>query len=519
MGLNLKISLIHLDVHYKAPDHNRSNLIELNRKAAEKSQLLVNTEMAVSGYSFQSMEDIDGYVESATGPTLTLLKEIARTYGTYICIGFAEEDERTGIYYNAAHVIGPEGKTVCRYRKINAEARWACPGAGTQDNTFDTPWGRIGVLICSDTYHGLLPRQTALRGAKMILVPANWPASGIDPQNIWKARAMENGVYVVACNRSGRDRTMSCDNAWSCAFTPGGKKIVARCSSGSSIVSFQVTLKHGQLPGQDNRKKLETRKPELYRPIYLDMRHSDYGGSDFTSYYEMPRPGKFSVTSFAGESQQSNISESLLNEMGKKQGRPGFHCFLLPRIFDRQSLSIFSSQPALKKLPEHIAVFVGYKENNGETGTLLILFQGERHWYQNTHHEKSNISNNNQSFPAIVDMGPLRVGVCCENELVHPETAVACSKLGCDLLLVSAGSLDNSAPLVFGVKSVEQTAIAVAGKNMAFICEPPQGHQPWREKKILKQGVCRMTLHSKRTRKKRFQDRVDFDLLLTTKKV
>ncbi|ETR72624.1 MAG: Nitrilase/cyanide hydratase and apolipoprotein N-acyltransferase [Candidatus Magnetoglobus multicellularis str. Araruama] len=318
--MELTLSLIHLNVRYKEIESNRKELIELNRKAAKKSQFIVNTEMAISGYSFTSLIDIDAYVETENGPTLLALKEIAKTNNVYICIGFAEKDIKTGILYNAAHIIDPSGKIICKYRKINAEARWACPGEGNQDNTFETPWGKMGVLICSDTYYGLFARQTALRGAQMILIPSNWPSSGIDPRNIWRARAMENGIYMVACNRSGKDRLMSCDNAWSCAYTPGGDEILSQRSMDSTILSFQIPLLNGKLTNTYRKNVLKTRKSELYHSIYLDMRHSDYDGGDFTSYYNMPKPGKYSIISFA--------KEILSKSLSSKKDNGLYDCFL-----------------------------------------------------------------------------------------------------------------------------------------------------------------------------------------------
>lgn len=507
MEKTLNISLIHLNVKYKEPDKNRARLIELNREAAKKSRLIVNTEMAVSGYSFQSLDDIAGYAEPGTGPTITALREIARTYGTYICIGFAERDEPTGIFYNAAYVIGAEGEILLRYRKVSAEAKWACPGSGVTDNTFETPWGRVGVLICSDSYFGLFARQTTLRGARMILVPANWPETGLDPRNIWKTRAMENGVSVVACNRGGKNRLMTCDKAWSGAFTPTGEEVFSRCSFDSVIFSFEVPLENGQLPGSYRAKRMEERTPRFYRPIYLDTRNSDYGGGDFTSYYEMPEPGASSVTCFAGDFHNMAAWPRLVDAIENVQQAPGFHCFILPEIsggLERESLE---NNPVFKSLPENVAVFTGYREENGDSGVLMITAKDKKKWHPNSEDKDG-------AFPILTDVGPLRVGISDTSKLVHPETAMAYSKLGADLILVSAGRLDAASPLLFGAKAIEQTAIAVAGHNMAFICEPPEGHQPWREEKILEPGICHMDLNSEKTRKKRFLDRVDFELLL-----
>lgn len=81
------------------------------------------------------------------------MAEIAREHSVFNGIGLAERDDDTGIYYNTAIMIGRDGTRVCRHRKINAEMRWACPGDPKQVNTFETPWGRMGILICSDTYY------------------------------------------------------------------------------------------------------------------------------------------------------------------------------------------------------------------------------------------------------------------------------------------------------------------------------------------------------------------------------
>ena len=224
---SLKIGLIHLNVRHGRPDINKEELLRLNRRAAEAGAgIIVNTEMAVSGYSFQSRDEISNDVESLDGEFVHAMAGIASRYGVYIVLGCAERDDETNIYYNAAAAFSPEGKTVRRYRKNSAEARWACSGNPLDDNTFETPWGRAGLLICSDTYFSALARMTALRGADIILVPANWPEGALDPCLLWQTRAYENGVYIAACNRCGTDRKMTFDSAASCVYAPSGKMLL-----------------------------------------------------------------------------------------------------------------------------------------------------------------------------------------------------------------------------------------------------------------------------------------------------
>ncbi len=183
MPLSLKVALLHMAVTHKDPTANRKVLLTLIDKAAgEGAQLIPAPEMALSGYSFDHRGDIAPYTEAVDGPTLTQIGERARLHGVFICVGLALSHPSTGIFTNSAVAVDPDGRVVCRYDKINAEGRWACPGDPRRNNTFETPWGRMGILIFSDTYHSLLPRVTALRKVDLLLVPANWPPTGINPK-------------------------------------------------------------------------------------------------------------------------------------------------------------------------------------------------------------------------------------------------------------------------------------------------------------------------------------------------
>ena len=277
MDNSIRIALIHLNVHYKKPEINRSNLFRFNLEAAlQEADIILNTELSVAGYSFNSREDISEYVETGTGLTVMGLADIARQHSKYIGIGLAERDDTTGIYYNSAIMIGPDGRQICRYRKINAEIRWGCPGHSKQENTFDTPWGRVGILICSDTYYGLFPRSMALKGVDLLWVPANWPPEGIDAKEVWRARVLENGFFLAACNRSGKDRIMNCRDAISCVYDPQGREIFSASSEESSVFFADLPLdENGKLRGVLHGEKLENRTPVRYAPIYLDLRQVD----------------------------------------------------------------------------------------------------------------------------------------------------------------------------------------------------------------------------------------------------
>ena len=89
----------------------------------------------------------------------------------------------------------------------------------------------MGILVCSYTYYGLFARSMALKGVDFLWVPANWPPVGIDALEVWNARVLENGFFLAACNRTGKDRVMDCRGAVSCVYAPiySAKRVDDHC--------------------------------------------------------------------------------------------------------------------------------------------------------------------------------------------------------------------------------------------------------------------------------------------------
>jgi len=55
----LTVALVHLNVRYKHVVENRRTLLQLNKEAAQKgADIILNTELALSGYSFRSREEV-----------------------------------------------------------------------------------------------------------------------------------------------------------------------------------------------------------------------------------------------------------------------------------------------------------------------------------------------------------------------------------------------------------------------------------------------------------------------------
>ncbi len=502
MKKSLKLGLLHMEIVHKQPEANRACLVKLAKKAADRGAgIILAPELAISGYSFYSPEDVMPFSETADGPTTMALAEVAARHGVFIAFGLAEKAKNSAVVFNSALVLDPDGKIACRYRKINAESRWACPGDPVQNNTFDTPWGRVGLLICSDTYYSLMPRITALRGADLLLVPANWPPAGLDPRELWSARALENGFALAACNRTGIDKVMDCRKASSMVCDNQGQHLAASLGPGSRILLVDLPLnRNGCLESRIRHQILAKRHPDQYSGCYLNL----HPVKDLTSFFNLPPAGKLNLLAVVPLPRQSPVEALNLN-LAASQPAKGTLC-LLPLLNNQtQELEALEAASGRWQLSACTCTI------NGGFRTYYLFESGRlsAKW------EIPLWPTINGTSPAEFDFGPARIILSCLAALHHPEPALAASKHGGDLAIAIESSMGSQDRLLAGVRSIENLAIAVSAKNQAGIWLPPEGHQRWGETLAGPGKTCSQVLDTGRTRAKRFQDRVDFKTLLT----
>jgi predicted amidohydrolase len=482
----LDIALLHLGIEPKAPSRNRQELVRMAEQAADGgASIIVAPELAVSGYLTECRAKVSPFVEDLDDETASLLAEVARRRAVYLCAGFAERDSRTDIYYNSALVFGPSGAVVAHHRKVLCERRWASPGCVTDKSRFDTQWGRVGLLICADTYSSLLPRTQALHGVDLLLVLANWPDCGLDPRELWRARALENGFGVVVCNRTGADTTLDFSPAHSYAVTGGGAALADLAAPESAICHVHYPLQDGVLASAPRDTILERRSPEAYAALSLNVN----GLAGFSGMWGLPEAGKLVVECVAS-------AERLPVSAGKGD---------LPRVIIAPPGGTALDHAQVSALTGSGPIAVVATVRTGESGcpvyglyanNALVALSADR--------------------PAtMVDFGPARIALAWPEALRHPELSVALSKQGCDLVVAAtAGTLSQDDRLVLGVKSLDRLALAMVGANGASICVPPLGHGRWEEETLDASGKCRREIDTAVMRRKYFEDRVDLPVLL-----
>ena len=99
--------------------------------------------------------------------------------------------------YNTAVLIDPDGKLIGKYRKHRLGHESVRNTPGTETPVFNTPFGKIGIMICADRQDAGLVKRLGDGGAQLLICPSGgmFGAKSNDP--IVQARSKENGIPIL----------------------------------------------------------------------------------------------------------------------------------------------------------------------------------------------------------------------------------------------------------------------------------------------------------------------------------
>ena len=169
----LKIGMGQLLVEGGEPERNLKRAGKMLEDAAEKScRLVLLPECLDFAWTHPSAKT---EAQPIPGPYSDILCKLAKTYNLYLCAGLTERSEDK--VYNTAIFISPEGNILLKYRKINVlTVAQDIYSIGQTLSVVKTPFGVVGVNICSDNYIDSLDigHTLARMGAQIILSPSSW---------------------------------------------------------------------------------------------------------------------------------------------------------------------------------------------------------------------------------------------------------------------------------------------------------------------------------------------------------
>lgn len=144
------------------------------------------------------------------------MSAVARAEKVYVVFGALEyvrpDGGDRGACHNCLYLYGPDGSRLGTYRRTTPPGPWIYKGgqfwdfdyqAADELPVFDTEFGKVGLLMCSEVYVPELSRIMALKGALITLLPAglwSWQLHDTWRTLLW-ARAIEN-LMITATSRN-----------------------------------------------------------------------------------------------------------------------------------------------------------------------------------------------------------------------------------------------------------------------------------------------------------------------------
>lgn len=253
----MRLALVQTDIVHGDPSANLANV--LAHRARLDADLVVFPECAITGY---------GAADAAEARRLAIEPEfLDPLVGKGILVGALQREGDA--VHNVATLFLPDGSRH-EYRKTHlpfmGADRFCTPGDAL--DPVDTPWGRIGVLVCFDLRFPEPARTLALRGADLIVVPTNWPQGAeVSADHIALARAAENRVFVATCNRVGDERGFRFIGRSKIVGIDGG--VLAAAGAGEETLAADLDLALARqkrrivAPGEYETDAF-ARRPDLY---------------------------------------------------------------------------------------------------------------------------------------------------------------------------------------------------------------------------------------------------------------
>ena len=281
------------------PSHIRKNLdraIELIDRVASwnPSKIYVLPEFFLTGASGigNSAEATELMAVRIPGPEIEQLCELAKRVDAYIA-GMVWEvmDDWPDRYWNTGFILSPDGEVVLKYHKHYDPTAKTKPGDVLteyidrygRDALFpvvDTPYGRLGCLICYDINFPEMARCLAMQGAEILLHPTSEGRAPFLREDVggWeigkRSRAYENLLYIVSTNQGqflGSDFPKDRMRGRSQIIDFHGQVVNIAETTGETILQADIELERlRQKRGQMQMNFLAQLQPHIHAPFYAE---------------------------------------------------------------------------------------------------------------------------------------------------------------------------------------------------------------------------------------------------------
>ncbi|OLN23563.1 carbon-nitrogen hydrolase family protein [Domibacillus antri] len=237
----LKAAAIQMSCILGNKEANLQKAESLILKAVKKgAKLVVVPELFSTGYRVEE-QDV-ALAEVIPDETADWFCRIAREHQIYLIGAILEKSVVNGNIYDTAVAAGPEG-LIGSYRKIHLwDAENTRFTKGEDYPVFDLGFARLGMQICYEVGFPEGARILAMQGADIVVYPSAFGKARLYAWDIaTRARALENGLYVIASNLTGTEKEETTFGGTSRIINPMGT-VLAEAGQDEEVIVSEIDL-------------------------------------------------------------------------------------------------------------------------------------------------------------------------------------------------------------------------------------------------------------------------------------
>ncbi|CDM59418.1 MULTISPECIES: carbon-nitrogen hydrolase family protein [Rhizobium] len=251
------------------PERNAAAMARLVREAAGKGATYVQTP-EMTGMLQRDRAAAKALLRDEANDVIVRTgSELARDLGIFMHVGSTAIALNDGKLANRGYLFGPDGKILNRYDKIhmfdvdldNGES-WRESAAyrpGSEARVLSLPFAEVGFAICYDVRFPALFRAQAVAGAEVMTVPAAFTKQTGEAhwEILLRARAIENGVFVIAAAQAGRHEDGRETFGHSMIIDPWGRVLASAGPTDEAVILAEidpaaVKAAHDKIPNLKN---------------------------------------------------------------------------------------------------------------------------------------------------------------------------------------------------------------------------------------------------------------------------
>jgi predicted amidohydrolase len=216
--------------------------------------------------------------------TLATLREVARRLSIFIHIGSLAIKASPEKAANRSFLIDRKGDIAARYDKIHMfDVDLAGGESYRESNNYragelavvaDLPWGRLGLTVCYDLRFPALYRALGEAGASFLAIPSAFTRQTGEAHwhVLQRARAIENGCFVLAAAQGGRHENGRETFGHSLVVDPWGK-VIAEGGTEPGVIMAEidpaaVAAARSKVPSLNHGRRFELVEP-MAEPTHL----------------------------------------------------------------------------------------------------------------------------------------------------------------------------------------------------------------------------------------------------------